>query len=175
MTRQGAVDVYMWMMASWPNVIKPGASEAFMQSKVKQLFETYTKYTDQEVMAALHSWAENNEKFPTTKNILNEMMWLKRLKFKGKKENVIYWPMDVIYDDGTEWTYGSFKREDFVNHHRNPDHLQPEEWERRFRVRRREIMARVWPVKLTPSQQRDAEAMTEHIRRLAAYHKEATT
>ena len=122
-------------------------------AKMRELYKTYKEYTDEEVLAAFQKWTEENEKFPTTKNVLNEIKWARRLKMPKGKENVIYWPMDVIYENGNEWTYGSFKREAFVDHPKNPDHLQPEEWERRFKLRRRAIMARVWPVELTPKEQ----------------------
>lgn len=169
MTKQGASELYMWQMAAWPTVIRPGASESFANAKIKQIYETYKSNTDEEVFAAFEKWAQENEKYPTTKNILNEIQWARRLKMPKNKENVIYWPMDVIYDDGNEWTYGSFKREDFVNHHRNPDHLQPEEWERRFKLRRRAIMAKLYPVELTPKEQALADDMFERLKRMAAY------
>ena len=146
MTQGGVSELYAWLTAAWPLVIKPGASEQFQGAKMRELYKTYYDYRDEEVIAAFQKWTEENEKFPTTKNILNEIRWAKRLKVGGKKENTIYWPMDIIYENGDEWTYGSFKREDFVNHHRNPDHLEPEEWERRFKVRRAAIIQKLWPM-----------------------------
>lgn len=173
MTAEGVKMLYTWLTAAWPLVIKPGASEAYQNAKMRELYKTYKEYTDEEVTAAFQKWTEENEKFPTTKNVLNEIKWARKLKAPKGKENAIYWPMDVIYDDGNEWTYGSFKREVFINHPRNPDHLEPEEWERRFKLRRRAIMAKLYPVELTPKEQALADEMFERIKRMAAYRKGA--
>ena len=134
MTTRGAQELYMWLMATWPGTIRPNASEDFVASKVRQLLKMYEKYTDQEVMEACQRWAENNEHYPTPKNIINEIKWTKRVKAKGENEEL--WPMDFISKDGIEWSFGCYKRADFVNHRRNPEHLEPEEWERRLKKAR---------------------------------------
>ena len=144
MTKQGAKELYMWLTAAWPLVIKPGASEAFQQAKMQELFKTYREYKDEEVLGAFQKWTEQNEKFPTTKNVLNEIKWVQRAERTGGKENTELWSMDFIKDDGSEWSYGFYKREDFVSHKMNPDHLQPEEWERRYKIRRRQVLERVY-------------------------------
>lgn len=142
MTTRGAQELYMWLMATWPGTIRPGASEDFVAAKVKQLLKIYEKYTDQEVMEACQRWAENNEKYPAPKNIINEIQWSKRVQTKGENEEL--WPMDFITKEGIEWSYGLFKRSVFVNHPKNPEHLEPEEWERRFVLTRRRIMDKIW-------------------------------
>lgn len=167
MTIQGVNELYQYLGAAWPLVIKPGVDEAWKKAKVRELYTTYSDYRDEEVLAAFQKWTEENEKFPTTKNILNEIKWARWLKVGAKQENEIYWPMDIIYDDGNEWTYGSFKREDFVNHPKNPDHLQPEEWERRFNARRRAILAKLYSVKDTPEAKYYAQKLMEQIRQAA--------
>ena len=139
MTTAGVKELYYWLTAAWPLVIKPGASEQFQDAKLRELYKTYDQYRDEEVIAAFQKWTEENEKFPSTKNILNEIKWSRTIKV-GRKENEILWPMDIIYPDGNEYSYGSFTRSEFVNHPRNTEHLQPEEWERRFRKTRNRIL-----------------------------------
>ena len=143
MTQQGVVNLYEYLGAAWPLVIRPGVDDQWKRAKYRELFQTYRPYTDDEVMEAFQKWTGENEKFPTTKNIINEIIWARRIKSTKGKENTELWPMDFIKADGSEWTYGSFKRDDFVNHHRNPDHLQPEEWERRFRITRKRIIDKI--------------------------------
>lgn len=142
MTQQGVVSLYEYLGAAWPLVIRPGVDDQWKRSKYRELFQTYRSYTDEEVLAAFQKWTEENEKFPSTKNILNEIKWARTIKV-GRKENEILWPMDIIYSDGTEYSYGSFTRSEFVNHPRNTEHLQPEEWERRFRKTRNRILKAV--------------------------------
>ena len=144
MTKQGVKELYMWMTASWPLVIRPGAGEAFQAAKMGELYETYKDFKDEDVVAAFHKWTEENDKFPTTKNILNEIKWAQQASLINGRENVELWPMDIIKDNGDEWSYGFFRREDFVSHKMNPNHLQPEEWERRFKIRRRQVLDRIY-------------------------------
>ena len=144
MTKPGAQTLYMWLMVAWPLVIKPGASDSFVEAKVNELFTTYRKYRDEDVIAAFQRWTEEHDKFPTTKNIINELKWAERMKNVGNRETTELWSMDIIKDNGEEWSYGAFKRDDFVNHKMNPDHLQPEEWERRFKIRRKQVLERVY-------------------------------
>lgn len=145
MTQRGAQELYMWLMAAWPLVIKANASEAFQKAKMQELFKTYREYTDEEVSNAFQVWTENNEKFPTTKNIITEIKWARARKGGKRVDPTARYNMEVIDDDGTErmvWWNGkcSFTLEEFVNMPRNKDHLDPEEWERRFKARRKQVL-----------------------------------
>jgi hypothetical protein len=56
--------------------------------------------------------------------------------------------MERIYDDGTEYMVmvngkTSFSWQEFMNLPCNPEHLDPEEWERRFKARRKEVLRRL--------------------------------
>ena len=139
MTQQGTVQLYEYLGAAWPLVIKPGVDVRWKQNKIMELFKTYLDYTDTEVMEAYQKWTEENEKFPTVKNIINEIRWL-RARRGGKTENEELHQAPV-WIDGQERLimYGgkiAWKRVDFVNQIWNPEKLQPEEWERRFKATR---------------------------------------
>ena len=145
MTQKGAQELYMWLMAAWPLVIKANASEAFQKAKMQELFKTYKEYTDEEVSNAFQVWTENNEKFPTTKNIINEIKWSRVRKHGKQADPEARYNMEVIADDGTEYMVcwngkASFTLEEFINMPRNKEHLAPEEWERRFKIRRKSIL-----------------------------------
>lgn len=143
MTDKGVGELYMWLTTAWPLVIKPGASNEWKVTKLRDMKRVYAEYQDEDVMAAFQKWTDENDKFPTTKNILNELKWM-RMKRLKQQENEELWPMDFMEKDGTEWSYGLFRRSEFVNHPRNPEHLEPEEWERRFVLTRRRIMDKIW-------------------------------
>ena len=164
MTQQGVLELYEYLGAAWPLVIKPGIDETWKRNKLRELFRTYRSYKDEEVMEAFQKWTEEHEKFPTTKNIINEIQWARRMKNTEGKENAELWPMDFIKDDGSEWSYGFFKRSDFVNHKMNPDHLQPEEWERRFKIRRKQVLDRLYPLSDDPQAKYYARKFMEQIR-----------
>lgn len=142
MTKDGVKSLYLWLTTAWPLVIRPGADDSWKQAKLRELYATYSDYEDGEVCRAFQKWTEENDKFPTTKNILNEIKWAKAAEIAKEDDNQLY-SMDVIYADGNEWSYGMFTRADFINHPRNKDHLTPEEWERRYKIRRREILNRI--------------------------------
>ncbi len=142
MTTGGVENLYMYLSTAWPLVIKPGAEPEWKRAKMRELYRTYEHHEDAEVIAAFQKWTAENEKFPTTKNIMNELKWL-QLKKSRKQENEELWPMDFITKAGVEWSFGAFKRADFINHPRNPEHLDPEEWERRFRLTRKRILDRI--------------------------------
>ena len=143
MTSGGVENLYMYLSTAWPLVIRPGAEPEWKRAKMRELYRTYEHYEDAEVLAAFQKWTNEQEKFPTTKNIMNELKWL-QLKKSRKQENEELWPMDFITKEGIEWSFGLFKRADFISHHRNPEGLDPEEWERRYRIRKREIMDRIF-------------------------------
>lgn len=136
MTNNGVADLYDRMVSFWPMVYKPNASENFKQTSMKNFREAYQKYSDTEVLTALMTWALDNEKPPTVKNIINEVEWAKVKRSTAGRENEQLWPMDCIDKEGREFTYGSFKRADFLQHPMNTEGLQPEEWERRFKATR---------------------------------------
>ena len=140
MTQQGTVQLYEYLGAAWPLVIKPGVDEQWRRNKIRELFRTYLDYTDTEVMEAYQKWTEENEKFPTVKNIISEIRWLRAKKQGGKTENEELHQAPV-WIDGQEQLimHGgkiAWKRVDFVNQIWNPEKLQPEEWERRFKATR---------------------------------------
>ena len=144
MTQNGVLELYNWLTMAWPQVVRPGASEQWKAGKMKLLYQTYHDYQDEDVLAAFQHWTENNDKYPTVKNILNEVKWAAAARATYNRENEQLWYMDYITSDGTEWTYGSFRRSEFVNHPKNPDHIQPEEWERNYRKVRNQILNRLY-------------------------------
>lgn len=163
MTQKGVRDLYEYLSAAWPLVIKPGVDEAWKTAKMRELYQTHRSHGDREVLAAYQKWTEENDKFPTTKNIINEIKWARVLHSTAGRENETYWPMDFFDKDGNEWTIGSFKRADFINHLRNPNKLQPEEWERRFKSTRSRLWRETHP-ELTPAAKAYAERITNEIR-----------
>lgn len=145
MTQKGAADMYMWLMAAWPQVIKSNSSEAFQNAKIRELYKTYEDYTDEEVSSAFQKWTDENEKFPTTKNIINEIKWARVRKSGQRVDPAERYTMECISDDGTEYMVmwngkASFTLEEFINMPRNKDHLTPDEWERRYKARRKKIL-----------------------------------
>ena len=143
MTRRGVAELYKWLMAAWPLVIKPGASPEFQSAKLEELLSTYADYKDGDVLAAFQKWTAENEKFPTTKNIINEIEWA-RIRAQGKRTGQVYM-MDRIDNDGNEFvvSYGgriTFSWNEFIQLPANKDHLDPDEWERRYRIRRKQVL-----------------------------------
>jgi len=145
MTQNGARDMYYWLQAAFPKEYRTNASAEFQATKIRQMFDTYREYTDSEVENALHKWAENNEKAPTIKNMLTELKWARAMKGQKNTDPEARYAMEFITDDGTEYMVCwngkcTFTLEEFVNIPRNKDHLSPEEWERRFKARRKKIL-----------------------------------
>lgn len=167
MTSNGVSDLYDRLTTLWPMVYKPNASENWKRSALKNYYEAFKDFTDAEVMTALMAWALDNEKPPTIKNIVNEVQWTRVKKSTAGRENEELWPMDWIDKDGFEWSWGCFKRSDFLKHPKNLDKLQPEEWERRFRAQRRQWYkdhrpepspeAKIWGARITESIRRHIE------------------
>lgn len=143
MTSGGVQELYMQMSAAWPLVIKPGADPDWKRAKLQSLYRSFREYEDTEVLEAFQKWQSEQEKFPSTKNLINEVEWARKKRWTHGRENEELWPMDFIAKDGTEWSFGMFKRSDFVDHPRNPEHLQPEEWERRLQLTRKRIIDRI--------------------------------
>lgn len=147
MTAKGIEDLYMWLSVSWPLIVKPNVDDAWRDAYIRNLSKTYRKYTDKEVIGAFQKWAENNEKYPTTKDILNILEW-GRIKDKVKANSSETYQMNIITDEGIEYVVQyngkiNFTWNEFLDLPRNKDRLDPDEWERRFRDRRRRILSRV--------------------------------
>ena len=145
MTANGVNELYMWLSTSWPLVIKPGASQEWKTAKLKQLYTTFKEYTDSEVIAAFQKWTSENEKYPTVKNIINEIKWAQIRKLGKKADNTVLYTMDKIDADGNEFAVmyngkTAFTWQEFIDLPCNKDHLDPEEWERRFKLRRKRIL-----------------------------------
>lgn len=145
MTQEGAKKTYYWLQAAFPKDYKTNASADFQATKIRQLYDMYREYTDQEVMVAVQKWAENNDKAPTIKNMLTELKWARAIKDNKHVDPTERFNMEFITDDGTEYMVmwngkASFTLEEFMNIPRNKDHLTPDEWERRFRARRKKIL-----------------------------------
>ncbi len=147
MTAKGIEDLYMWLSVSWPLIVKPNVDDAWRDAYIRNLSKTYKKYTDKEVIGAFQKWAENNEKYPTTKDILNILEW-GRIKDKVKANSPETYQMNIITDEGVEYVVQyngkiNFTWNEFLDIPRNKDRLDPDEWERRFRDRRRRILSRL--------------------------------
>ena len=133
-------ELYTWLSAGWPTVIRPGAPEEFVRMKCRELLHDFGGYDLETVREAIERCRKYGDKFPTTKAILNEIAWIYKQREAAKPEDERYgWPMEIVYPDGHEACYGVFTRERFVNHPKNTEHLQPEEWRRRFLKRRQQI------------------------------------
>lgn len=151
MTHKEAQELVIWMAVSWPATMKGLITDQMRAAKAEELLQTFGKYEYKLVHEAYDRWKRNNDKFPTAHNILNEIAWLQReraAKRQAETGDEYGWPMEVIYDNGDEACFGVFDRERFVNHPKNPSHLQPEEWRRRFRIRRAEIDAKLGRISL---------------------------
>lgn len=145
MTKQGINDVYMFIMASWPLQYKTWASESFQAARFRQMAETFKDYGDEEVMRAFQKWAEENDNFPSTRQIINELKWARTLRPGRYIDPNSLHMMEIITADGTEYVVEKngtclFSAVDFMTLARNKDHLDPAEWERRFVERRRRIL-----------------------------------
>ena len=82
------------------------------------------------------------------KDIINEIKWAQVKERVMGKENEEYFEAMRIYPDGTEYAVEhdgrvTWKRADFVQLPFNPEHLQPEEWERRFKVERTRVLRKL--------------------------------
>ena len=149
MTQKGAETTYYWLQAAFPKEYRTNASAEFQSTKIRQIYDTYREYTDEEVRAAVQKWAENNEKAPTIKNMLTELKWARATKDRKTVDPRALYQMEWITEDGTEYMVAWYKEgklttnftlEEFVNYPQNKDHLSPEEWERRYKIRRRQVL-----------------------------------
>lgn len=147
MTKKGAQSVYIWLTTAWPLVIKPGAPDDWKRAKMRELYDTFAAYDDAEVLKAFQKWTELNDKFPTTKNIITELEFARAQGVRVIPQGV--YSMPVIHDDGTEalvWYGGkaAFTWNEFKAVPRNVDHLDPDEWERRYLKRRDAVLRRLY-------------------------------
>ena len=140
MTTDGVRQLYMWLSTAWPLVVKPSADEQWKRAKMNEIYGTFKEFDNLEVMKAYQTWTYDNDKYPTTKNIINEIK-KERAEALGKRENEELHQAPI-------WKYGKelllshdgciqWKRSEFVEMPFNPERLQPEEWERRFLITRK--------------------------------------
>ena len=146
MTKQGVIDLYTYLSTAWSLVVKPGASEAWKTAKLRELYQSFADFNDDDVLAAFQKWTQENEKFPTVKNIINEIMWSNVAK-RGKPLDERYF-MERIDNDGNESVviYDGkirFTWDEFLAIPCNKEKLDPEEWARRYAKRRRVILERL--------------------------------
>lgn len=142
MTHKEAHELVIWLAVSWPNTMKGLVNDQMKAAKTEELLQSFGKYDYRTVIAAFDKWKREHEKFPSVHNILNEIAWLQRERAAHRRsagEDDYGWPMEIVYASGHEACYGVFSRDQFVNHPKNPDRLQPEEWQRRFMKRRQQI------------------------------------
>lgn len=148
MTTQGVQELYMALSIGWPHVVRPGADEEWKRAKVRDLYRTFEAYPDEDVLEAVNKWKTEQEKYPTTKNIINEIEWL-HVRRKAAQPQAGTYQMERIRDDGTEFVVSvggkiNFTWSEFLHLPGNPEHLGPEEWRRRFEARRKRILARLY-------------------------------
>ena len=139
-------EIYTWLSVGWPTVLKPGAPDEFVRMKCREIMHDFGTYDIGQIREAVDRCRRNSDKFPTSKAIMNEIKWIQAAeaaKRKAENPDDEGWPMEIIYPDGHEACYGVFNRSQFVNHAKNPEHLQPEEWRRRFMKRRQQIYKRL--------------------------------
>lgn len=146
MTTQGVQQLYMYLGAAWPQVVRPGIDEAWKRAKLQELYQTYRHYEDEEVQAAFMAWTEANDKWPTTKNIITEIKWARVKKAGRDPEDGKLYQMPIMLKNGTESVVMvdgkiNFTWDEFVNVPRNKEHLTPDEWEKRFVKWRRQVLS----------------------------------
>ena len=146
MTTEGVQQLYMYLGAAWPQIVRPGIDEAWKRAKLQELYQTYRHYENEEVQAAFMTWTEANDKFPTTKNIITEIKWARVKKAGRDPEAGKLYQMPIMLKNGTEGVVMvdgkiNFTWDEFVNISRNKEHLTPEEWERRFVKWRRQVLS----------------------------------
>lgn len=149
MTQKGAKELYDWLSVAWMLVVKPSATEEWKTKKIRELYQTYREYSDADVLEAFQKWTQENEKFPTTKNIINEIQWLHVQRRGPAADPAKRYQVERIYDDGNEYLVQcngkiNFTWDEFINLPCNPEHLDPEEWERRFKARRKQVLGRLY-------------------------------
>lgn len=145
MTTNGVKELQARLMIAWPMTYKQNVSEEFNRVTLKTYYDSFRDCTDAEVLEGLQRWTENNEKAPTIKSLINEAKWLRLQKLGKKADPKTTYQMEWIRDDGTEVVIMhngkiNFTWDEFMNVPRNKDHLDPEEWERRYKLRRAAVL-----------------------------------
>ena len=136
MTREEGFKLYTWLQASWPTVLKPGLPEDFVTAKVDELQQAFGEYDFGEVLDAFNAYKAKNARFPFSKEIVDLILEARTQKGQTADNSAQLYEMEIIWPDGYEACVGLFTRPDFINHPRNVNHLQPEEWRRRFMATR---------------------------------------
>lgn len=149
MTTEGIAELYTRLTISWPMTFKQAVSEDWKRSAYKTYYDSFRDYSDAEVLEGLQKWTEENEKAPTIKALLNEAKWLRLRKLGKKADPKQTYQMETISDEGVESVVMhngkvNFTWEEFMDIPRNKDRLDPEEWDRRFRIRRKKVLAKVY-------------------------------
>ena len=145
MTTAGVTELYTRLQISWPTTYKQNVSDEWKRSAYKTYFDSFREFTDHEVLEALLKWTSENEKAPSIKALINEAKWLRLRKLGKKADPKTTYQMEWIRDDGTEVLIMhngkiNFTWDEFLNVPRNKDHLDPEEWERRYKIRRTSVL-----------------------------------
>lgn len=145
MTTEGVKELYVRLQISWPTTYKQNVSDEWKRSAYKTYFGSFREFTDHEVLEALLKWTAENEKAPSIKALINEAKWLRLQKLGKKADPKTTYQMEWIRDDGTEVLIMhngkiNFTWEEFLNVPRNKNHLDPEEWERRYKLRRAAVL-----------------------------------
>lgn len=148
MTKQGIMELYMYLSTAWPLVVRPGADENWKRAKMNELYRTWRDFEDMDVIEAFQKWTREQEKFPTTKNIINEIEWA-HVKNRRTVDGPVAFQMERIRDDGTEFIVMhngkvNFTWNEFLQIPCNTQHLDPEEWDRRFKARRKHILKELY-------------------------------
>lgn len=175
MTQDGVKDLYLWLTLAWPLVIRAGADEEWKRAKMRELYKTYRNYDDKEVQLAFEKWTNEHDKYPTTKNIINELEWY-RVKNNAKASSEQTYQMPIILDDGTEYFVEkdgkiNFTWNEFRDIPRNIDRLDPDEWERRFKIRRKQVLSKLYPD--TPERRAKGAGMILALKRAIEEHANA--
>lgn len=144
MTNEGIGNLYTWLTVAYPLQVRPGADEEWKRTKKRDLYRVFRNYEDTEVQAAYEKWSDEHVKYPTNKDIIDIIEW-HRVKTRVKASSEQTYQMNIIFDDGTEYVAEhdgkiNFTWNEFLDLPRNKDRLDPDEWERRFRIRRKRVL-----------------------------------
>lgn len=144
MTNEGVGNLYTWLSVAYPLQVRPGAEEEWKRAKKRDLYRVFRNYEDNEVRVAFEKWSDEHSKYPTNKDIIDIIEW-HRVKTHSKASSEQRYQMNIIMDDGTEYVVQhdgkiNFTWNEFLDIPRNKDRLDPDEWERRFKIRRKRVL-----------------------------------
>ena len=184
MTSDGVKELYMWLTAAWPTVVRPGASDDFKLSMMKTLYREFQPYEDEDVIQAYRTWTANNERYPSIRNIINEIRIEKQRTQRYTPDRTKKYTVERIDREGIETAIGygdktEFTWEEFMDLPCNPDHLTPLEWERRFMIRRKEIISKLQRENgkdrpLTRAEEQARDALLAKIREIREARRNGT-